>query len=99
MMRLWIDDVRPMPSDFNRWAKNYKQAIDYFCAYTITHVSFDHDLGDADELTGYDIAKWIEMNAFYGEINRMTWAIHSANPIGAKRIRMAMTNAEKYWNE
>jgi hypothetical protein len=60
-------------------------------------VSFDHDLGDSDELTGYDIAKWIEEKAFNGEISRFTWAIHSANPVGRVRIKQAMQNADKFW--
>lgn len=61
------------------------------------HISFDHDLGR--NLSGYDLAKYIEKWAFHNLMNRITWEIHSANPVGRKSIEMAMKNADKYWTQ
>lgn len=75
---------------------NYIDAIEYINKNLVTHISFDHDLGN--EFTGYDIACKIEELAFEGKIQPIIWDIHSANPIGRKRIEITMKNADKYWN-
>ena len=110
-MKLWIDDVRPMPEDFDILAKSADEAIEILKAGKITHVSFDHDLGDIiqtdgpiiewikHEKSGYDVAMWIEHQAYLGTITPFTFTVHSANPIGAKRIANAMKNAEEYWSK
>jgi len=108
-MRLWIDDVRPMPDDYDLWAKTAIEAKVYIGSnLDITHVSFDHDLGDENG-TGYDVACFVEVisESDYWLRNRpevkpiikpFTWDIHSANPVGSKRIEQAMKNAERFWN-
>jgi hypothetical protein len=95
-MRLYIDDIRPVPAGFDIVARDFQSAIDALKTGNITHVSFDHDLGT--EESGYNIACWVEGGAAAGTLPRMTWAVHSANPPGAERIRMAMTSAERFWN-
>ena len=109
-MKLWIDDIRPMPKDFDVWAKSADEAVKILAKGNITHVSFDHDLGDVietngpivlwdeHEKTGYDVAMWVEREAYRGRIKPFTYKIHSANPIGARKIQTAMTNAERFWN-
>lgn len=91
-MKLWLDDVRPAPEGYT-WVKTVGHAIMYIVSDKFTHISFDHDLGK--ELTGYDLAKWIEKNA--DDIKPMTWDVHSANPVGRKNIEAAMCGAEKRW--
>jgi hypothetical protein len=109
-MRLWIDDVRPMPEDFDIWAKTANEALDILKKGVITHVSFDYDLGDVHkigsqiatwsehEMSGYDVASWIEGEAFQGNMGPITYTVHSANPVGAKRIESAMANAIRFWD-
>jgi hypothetical protein len=96
-MRLWLDDVRPMPNDFVCHCLRAKEAINFVRMGMVSHISFDHDLGEPENGTGYDVAKVIEEGAFDGTIPPMTWAIHSANPVGRKNIEVAMKNAERYW--
>jgi len=100
-MKLWVDDLRPKPDDYDKWAKTTDEAITFLSNGDITHVSFDHDLGDLiedkEEKTGYDIALWVEENAFFKRIPPFTYTIHSANPVGARNIKQAMSNAERYW--
>ena len=109
--KLWIDDIRPIPDDFDIWAKSAEEAVEAFTKYKITHVSFDHDLGDVietsgllvlwdeHEKTGYDVAMWVERQAYLGKITPFTYKIHSANPIGVEKIAGAMKNAERYWRK
>jgi hypothetical protein len=98
-MKLWLDDIRPMPEGYDVHVKTAEGAIMSLQTGMFDHISFDHDLGDVDEKTGYDVAKWIEKMAYYKKIKPMTYAIHSANPIGATKIKMAMRMADQYWGK
>jgi len=110
MIKLWLDDIRPMPENFDVCAKSADEAITILKSGTVTHISLDHDLGDVEstdgdivlwhehEKTGYDVAKWIERQAYLGLIPKMTYAIHSANPVGVEKIKTAMQKADRYWN-
>jgi len=94
-MKLWIDDIRIAPNDWH-WVKTSEEAIAAFIYNTITEVSFDHDLGGED--TGYKVAEYIEFAAQFGFQPRIKWQVHSANPVGRKRIAAAMNSAERFWN-
>lgn len=96
-MKLWLDDIRPMPDDFDIWAKTAKEAYQYIDTGKVRYISFDHDLGDGE--TGYDVAVYIEMRAFNNDIPRIEWNVHSANPVGRENIIFAMKNADKFWSE
>lgn len=100
-MRLWLDDVRPMPVGFDCWAKTSGEAIIKIASSCpvndVTHISFDHDLGE-NAGTGYDVAKYIEELACYRMFHPITWEIHSANPVGRRNIEQAMKSAERFWS-
>lgn len=93
-MKLWIDDLRVAPEGWT-WAKTPSEAIGFLEAGGVSEVSFDHDLGG--DLTAYEVACWIEQAAAEGRIGRLEWRIHSANPVGRKRIESAMRSAERFW--
>jgi hypothetical protein len=95
-MRVWLDDVRPMPKDYDVWVKTAIDLINLVKQGKVTHISFDHDLGEGEE-TGYYAAIYIELAARYNQLNPISWEVHSANPDGAKRINYAMTNAQRAW--
>ena len=105
-IRIWLDDVRPMPLspnmfDQNKWfnihCKTAEEAIELIKTGKVTCISFDHDLGR--DLTGYDVAKYIEEAAFNSEIPEIDYYIHSGNPVGAGNIDAAMKKALIYWRE
>lgn len=95
-MRVWLDDVRPMPEDYDVWAKTADEAIDLIRGGEVTHISFDHDLGEYKD-TGYAVAVYIELSARFNNLKPITWEVHSSNPEGTRRIKYAMTNAEAAW--
>ena len=97
-MRLWIDDVRTMPKDYDVWAKTAEEAILALRTGKVTHASFDHDLGDETEKTGYDVAVWIERHAYLNKLKQFTYDVHSANPVGVERIKQALRMADQYWS-
>lgn len=83
------------------WAKTSRAAFDHIldCVRMdepIEKISFDHDLGGDD--TTVEIADYIEELAFEAKIDRIDWYIHSANPVGRKRLQQALENADRYWD-
>ena len=97
---VWLDDIRPKPNEFQVWAKTADKAIFYLKQGNIGWISLDHDLGDdPNSGSGYDVAKWIEEHAFKGELNPLKVTVHSANPVGAKMMRQAISNAELFWKK
>jgi len=95
-MKLWLDDLRPIPNDYDIWCRTAAQAIWALENYIITHISFDNDLGTGFG-EGYQVANYIEEKAHSGDLVPMTWNVHSANPVRRESIRKAMENADKFW--
>ncbi len=92
-MKLYLDDVRDIPEG---WV-GCRTALDAMATIAvgdITHISFDHDLGEG--LTGYDVAIFIEKLVHDGVMPLPIWAVHSSNPVGRKRIEQAMKSAERF---
>ena len=91
-MKLFIDDERFPPNDGTEWeiARNFEEVQRFFFDGKYpTHISFDHDLGDA-EPNGLYIAKWIcsfDMDFDVLPPN-FSWYTHSQNPVGKKNIDM-----------
>jgi hypothetical protein len=97
-MRLYLDDIRVPYDPYDVIARNATAAIILIQTGVVEYISFDHDLGFSNELTGYDVAKEIEKLAYSAQLPRIMWNIHSANPVGRANIERAMKNADKYWS-
>ena len=94
-MKIFLDDIRNPPDDSWTTCRSAEIAIALINELRVDEISFDHDLGT--ELTGHDVAKEFERLAFIGAISDIPfWSVHSANPVGAQRIIVAMLQAEKY---
>lgn len=96
-INVWLDDERPMPTGFHVHATSAGQAIALLKAGNVSSISLDHDLGDEQNGTGYDVACFIEQSAFEGTLPPVEVAIHSANPVGRSRMEQAIERAVKYW--
>lgn len=92
---LWVDDERKIPFEYNCVVRDYDNAIKLIDKQweNIRHISLDHDLGEAK--TGYDIACWIEKEVAIGRYAPFSIAVHSANPVGAKKIMSAIDNINR----
>lgn len=85
-MKIYLDDERVAPEGWVqvRWPD---EAISFLQAGGVTHLSLDHDLGDDQRGTGYDVLLWIEQEVALRQfIPPANIAVHSANP--AARMRM-----------
>ena len=95
-MKLWLDDIRPMPVNFDVHVRNAKDAISLINVGIVDYISFDHDLGEG--LSGNAVAKMIEFGYSFNFIDKyIAWDIHSKNPVGSKNIFDTMTSADKIW--
>jgi hypothetical protein len=103
-MILYLDDVRNPPmydlaGEPISWeiVRTASECISLIQSGKVEFLSFDHDLGNDEDGTGYDVAKFIEAGAYSGEIDPIDYAIHSANPVGANNIDNAMKSAWRVW--
>lgn len=105
-MKIWLDDERDPSSPYWQrknaesdmvWVKTPEEAIELLKSGKVTFISFDHDLGT--KLTGYDVAKFIEQEAFRGIIPMLKWAVHTDNPVGRIKIAQALKNADVFWQQ
>ena len=81
-MRIWLDDVRPMPAEWDVWLKTAEQAILAIRLGGVTAISLDHDLGEESDKTGYDVARFIEEGAFNDTIAPIEIYVHTAKSFG-----------------
>lgn len=103
--QLYLDDIRN-PSDTwshevaelapSEWtvARSTEEAKALVIARGMpTKMSLDHDLGDTDYVMIF--LRWLT-NEYWDEIAEIPWyAIHSANPVGAKNIQAFMDSWAK----
>ena len=98
-MKIFLDDLRYTPDDSWTMARSYDEFVDFIVKYkTITHLSFDHDLGD-NVPTGYDAAKFFVERLLDNPEEATSLRIinvHSANPPGAANIRGLFQSARKH---
>lgn len=103
---LFIDDVRS-PGDA-KWAPWYGRVYPWVVVRSLSEfeelvkafgvpqvISFDHDLGDEPEPSGYNIAQLLAERVMDGEWvlpDEFTFYVHSLNPVGAENITKFMLN-------
>ena len=93
-MKLYLDDEREAPEGWVRvrWPE---EAIELLKTGKVTDLSLDHDLGDDERGTGYDVVLWIEEAVATGGFVPPRMVVHSANAparakmeAGLERIRL-----------
>lgn len=103
-IKLWLDDVRNPsryhPNEDWLWVKTAAEAIEVLGSKDVSKVSLDHDLGEEPRFgNGYEVAVWIETQAFHGRLKPLDWEIHSQNPVGVIKMKEALDRADHYWND
>lgn len=90
-MRVYLDDERATPDG---WVRVYwpDEAIALLESDQVTELSLDHDLGDDQRGTGYDVVLWIEEAVFLRGFKPPRIHVHSANS-SAREKMLAGINA------
>lgn len=90
-MKVWVDDVRTPPEDYDYWCKSVDEAKAKITAVekvrifgSITLIDVDHDAGEFAPFGGdyIKLLDWLEETGRSYPIR-----IHSMNPVGVENMR------------
>ena len=86
-MKLYLDDEIKNPVGWIRvfWPD---EAIAWLKTEMVTEISLDHDLGDDDRGTGYDVILWIENEVMTNNFIPPQIHIHSANVSARRKMEL-----------
>jgi len=97
---MYLDDLRNPKNNGFIIVRSFNEAVQYVQTHGFpSYVSFDHDLGDHAEKTGYDFAKYLvdlDLNGIMKMPDNFDFNVHSANPVGATNIKNYMENYLRY---
>lgn len=97
-MKIFLDDIRLGPQD---WVTVHTVEETIKCLKTgkVSRLSLDHDLGideEGRERTGYEVLCWIEWQVIEHGFVPPILSIHSANPVGHKRMSQVIEKITKH---
>jgi len=94
--KVWLDDVRKSPAGWIHF-EEIESLIKYYKKNhnKITEISLDHDLGD-NVPPGYNFLLWLEEMVYTGKYNQVpNIKVHSANPVGKRRMEQSIKSINK----
>lgn len=93
-LKLYLDDERKAPSGWKqvRWPD---EMIKLLKKGGVDEISLDHDLGDDDRGTGYDVILWIEKEIVMNNFNPPKIKVHSANTSARKKMEQGIQQIHK----
>ena len=93
-MKVFLDDERDTPIG---WVRVYwpNEAIALIDAGGVDEISLDHDLGDDERGTGYDVVLWIEEAVATRGFVPPKVRVHSANSSARVKMDLGISNIER----
>ncbi len=97
-MKIYLDDERETPLGWHRtfWPK---ETIELLQSETVTELSLDHDLGDDERGTGYDVILWIEEQVALTDYVPPVMQVHSANSSARTKMEAGIDNIRRMLTE
>ena len=88
-MKVYLDDERQTPDG---WTRVYwpDEAIALLQSGQVEEISLDHDLGDDERGTGYDVVLWIEEAVATRNFSPPRMTVHSANSSARQKMEMGI---------
>ena len=95
MMKVYLDDERTPPPDWTlvRWPED---VIALLKTNQVTDLSLDHDLGDDDHGTGYDVVLWIEEAVATTDFVPPRMTVHSANTAARAKMEAGIRSIQRF---
>lgn len=95
MVKIYLDDDRPTPKGWfrARWPEDVISGLE---TGLVTEISLDHDLGDDEIGTGYDVLVWIEEKVVTEGFKPPKIHVHTGNPAARERMLQAVQSIEKF---
>ena len=93
-MQVFVDDERDAPEGWVRvhWPD---EAIRLLESGAVTELSLDHDLGDDERGTGYDVVLWIEEAVALRGFRPPRITVHSANSSARHKMLLGIAAIER----
>ena len=93
-LRVFLDDERVTPEG---WVRVYwpNEAIDLLKTNAVAEISLDHDLGDDQRGTGYDVVLWIEEAVALHDFKPPKISVHSANSSARQKMEAGIRAIEQ----
>lgn len=93
-MKVYLDDERPTPEGWVgvRWPA---EAIALLQTGLVEELSLDHDLGDDERGTGYDVVLWIEEAVVVAGFRPPRMTVHSANTSARQKMLAGIAAIER----
>ena len=94
-MKVYLDDERLTPEG---WVRVYwpDEAIELLKRGNVEEISLDHDLGDDERGTGYDVVLWIEEAVIDRDFNPPLMRVHSANSSARNKMELGIENINSF---
>lgn len=88
-MKIYLDDERETPDG---WTRVYwpSEAIELLTSGQVIEISLDHDLGDDERGTGYDVVLWIEEQVILHGFVPPQISVHSANVSARAKMELGI---------
>lgn len=88
-MKVYLDDEREAPEG---WIRVYwpEEAIEYLKTGEVSEISLDHDLGDDERGTGYDVILWIEKAVYTEGFKPPIIHVHTSNASARKKMELGV---------
>lgn len=95
-MKIYLDDERPTPKG---WSRCYwpDEVIVLLQTESVEIISLDHDLGDDNRGTGYDVILWIEKQVFNNNYQPPIIQVHSANSSARQKMMNGINSIQRRW--
>ncbi len=93
-MRVYLDDERATPDG---WVRTFwpDEVIALLETGQVLELSLDHDLGDDERGTGYDVVLWIEEAVALNGFVPPKIAVHSANSSARDKMLAGIRSIEQ----
>ena len=96
-MRVFLDDLRTTPEG---WVRAYwpEEVIELILFDEVEEISLDHDLGDDEHGTGYDVITWLEEAIHTGGLQYFKVPkiyVHSANSSARDKMLAGIDSIER----
>jgi hypothetical protein len=93
-MRVFLDDERTTPEG---WTRVYwpDEAIQLLESGAVEEISLDHNLGDDEHGTGYDVVLWIEEAVALRGFKPPKITVHSANSSARDKMIAGIQSIER----
>ena len=97
-MKVYLDDERKTPEG---WVRTYwpDEVIRLLQTENVEEISLDHDLGDDDRGTGYDVILWIEEAVFTQGFVAPKIRVHSANSSAREKMEHGIASIASRSND